>query len=464
MGNGISQGVLHHSNYNTPNLGSHFNPHHLNNPANTLNTTQHLNFDHHHPSHHRFQIGQNQDFTNYSSRKDDENNENDDNEDLDDEDDEDDDLMENNKLDNYSEDNNEIRVKSRQSRSTSESRSISPSRSINNDHSESGKTFKSSAHNPSKRQKIEPISPKSIGLFKPSNGASLLQQIPSTSMPASIPHQQTQAAIGSHFNPFAFHSMAHSNISSPSSNMIWPFSILPPLQPPKPAKTKKCDISNIESLIESRQDDLPKYRPDSSVEISSSFESSNSSSCNNSPFKPLNEIGPDLTNQNIPPQLLWYLYALQQQQQQNSINLRDLTSLNKTVIKNEASTTPPVSPKLAYKKNFTKSSSKSLNESMQSSCGDEADLEKFSDDNENIKIETEEQLIKSNDDYVSISNDCKDNKNNISLNCSSQETNPSSSSLLSPTTGLNDDSTSSSHSSSSTTSSKSSLNRFKKVN
>ncbi len=116
--------------------------------------------------------------------------------------------------------------------------------------------------------------------------------------------------------------LANSSSSSSSSSLVRPTVVKP----------KKCDISNIESLIESsssnptatisHEDSDIKYRPDnsltSSIDVSSNTnESSSSSSCNNSPSganrssleeKQLPSV--PVSNHGMPPHLLWYLYAL----------------------------------------------------------------------------------------------------------------------------------------------------------
>jgi hypothetical protein len=120
--------------------------------------------------------------------------------------------------------------------------------------------------------------------------------------------------------------------------------------------TKKCDISNIESLIESN-DNAKKNnnvsRSDCSLTSTSSPISSNSSSCNNSPLKPANQNNTNMSDLNLSsaaafnPQLLWYLYASNAHQNLTNNNIGcPITDLERlTVPTSNQKLSPTVSPR-----------------------------------------------------------------------------------------------------------------------
>ena len=95
-------------------------------------------------------------------------------------------------------------------------------------------------------------------------------------------------------------------------------SLTPPFAKPKCLKTKKCDISNIESLIETRGSShadkeksaavFPNFLINNSVDVSTPVSAESSGA--NSPFK--SHFTPQMApvTNGMSPQLLWYLYAL----------------------------------------------------------------------------------------------------------------------------------------------------------
>lgn len=307
---------------------------------------------------------------------------------------------ENEEHDDEYDDENRSRSASR-SRSRSRSNSYSPTRSnssfdtkqLNNNSANNPKPLKSqpSSYQPSsKRQKTEPLSPKSssssllsmsshLPMPNPALG-SMQQQFQQhqkqlnsfhsayhSAHPLLNPqHQQQQNLLNAYAAALAADQQNQSKlmsslslmpqfmpVSSSSSSLSSPQLNGKAFTKPNPTnKSKKCDISNIESLIESRalnaesencDEAKPKekqfstglFHPDNSVTSSRSsidVSSSSSSSCNNSPLKPaslqiesqLNMSQFELNNSkdvfggaanpaNMPPHLLWYLYALSAQ-------------------------------------------------------------------------------------------------------------------------------------------------------
>jgi hypothetical protein len=172
---------------------------------------------------------------------------------------------------------------------------------------------------PSKRQKIEPISP-------------MPQQPLAHHFP--LPNQPILSPFflhNPHFNHFRPHH--HNQIEVPILS-----------QPVK--TTKKCDISKIESLIETRStepelhvkiNETKSSSSESSLKndlLNSSYSSSASSfsstSCPTSPSKNPSQTQysiPNQTQSNLNPNLLWYLYALTTRQNGMNFNPNDFTSM-----------------------------------------------------------------------------------------------------------------------------------------
>lgn len=151
------------------------------------------------------------------------------------------------------------------------------------------KTYLHSSYFPSnKRQKLEPISPESS---MPQLGFNPLNFNPNISPLSLIPSAMSSKKTVSNTS-IGSGSSSSSSSSSPAS--------------PKSAKiTKnKCDISNIESLIDNKNSGS-----NTTVNSSSDISFGSIGSLTNSPLKP-QEQG---TNPNLPPHLLWYLYALSSQ-------------------------------------------------------------------------------------------------------------------------------------------------------
>ena len=258
--------------------------------------------------------------------------------------------------------NNSLRSRSRsQSRSESES-GETRSRSHSSNRSFGGaKLNQAESYQPSsKRQKLEPFSPKPSSLL----AVTPFQQ--SGAFHAALQnHQQQQQQL---FNAYATalaadqqHKMSHlvpsPSLLAPKPSPLSPLASLPPFIKPKCVKPpKKCDISNIESLIETRGTPTPSITNNSannpnfllnnnSVDASSS---SSSSSCTNSPFKPasishllqqsmqngeFSQVAGGATS-GMPPHLLWYLYALSAQNSTVVANPSDMDRL--TVATNSA--------------------------------------------------------------------------------------------------------------------------------
>jgi hypothetical protein len=132
--------------------------------------------------------------------------------------------------------------------------------------------------------------------------------------------------------------------------------------------SRKCDISNIESLIDNANSSTPINSPSSFQKL-----------ITNSPIPPfLADAGHQENNlmmaslinnqngnpKNIPPQLLWYFYALQQQQQQQQLNSKEsdierLMMMSQSTKPSSSSTPPPPLPP-NRKTTFTSESSLSF--------------------------------------------------------------------------------------------------------
>ena len=389
--------LSHHLNFSNQSALHHFSSH--------LNPNQgHSNMPPHHPAFDNHRLINNEfnpkakHFAEHKFKPNDnsENEDNDENEDRDDEDD----------------DENRSRSASpSRSRSRSGSHSYSPSRSNSSfdtkqpsnsaNHAKPLKSQPSSYQPSSKRQKTEPLSPKSSSssllsmsshLPMPNSALGPMQQFQQHQKQLNSFHSAYHSALPPHplLNPQHQHQQQqqqHNLLNAYAaalaadqqnqSKLMSSLSLMPQFMPgsssssslsspqlngkafakPNPtSKSRKCDISNIESLIESRalnaesencDEAKPKekqfaglFHPDNSVTSSRSsidVSSSSSSSCNNSPLKPaslqiesqLNMSQFELNNSkemlggaanpaNMPPHLLWYLYALSAQSSSTS--------------------------------------------------------------------------------------------------------------------------------------------------
>jgi hypothetical protein len=251
------------------------------------------------------------------------------------------------------------------SKSRSRSNSFSPnSRNINISESSN---FKQMNQSQNKRQKLEfpvqpNITPSSSLLsmaahstpFMPAHTSLLNSMIPSGGLPAANLQQQQL------FNAYI------SALSGGNPSPLLASQILAQQSPQlmnktnsnKPS-TKKCDISNIESLIESNDNSKKNnnlLRSDCSLTSTSSPISSNSSSCNNSPLKPTNQNNISIPDLNLTtaaafnsmnPQLLWYLYASNAHNNLTNNNIGcPITDLERlTVPTSQQKLSPTVSPK-----------------------------------------------------------------------------------------------------------------------
>ena len=162
------------------------------------------------------------------------------------------------------------------------------------------KTYLHSSYFPSnKRQKLEPISPKALNPLAYQH-INPLTFNPLSLIPSSMTTKQktvSNTSIGSG-------SSSSSSSSSPSS----------PSLANKPTKSKnKCQFSNIESLIDNKSDEKHSDEfsgSNTTVTSSSDISFGSIGSLANSPLKPQEQVG---ANPNLPPHLLWYLYALSSQ-------------------------------------------------------------------------------------------------------------------------------------------------------
>ena len=203
-----------------------------------------------------------------------------------------------------------------------------------------------SFQSPNKRQKLESVSPRA-STHSPhlSMGAFHHQQYHAANLfshnlvshqlvsPLSLIPSHMSSLIQQQSNPSSSSSSSSSTSSSSSSSSS------PSLTKQASKPKKKCDISNIESLIENKEDERLNTNSKNNLNIGdtsvgSLHGSSTSSSSSNSPFKTVSATGAApfdpslLVGQNLPPHLLWYLYALSQQSQSTNSSSLDIESLN----------------------------------------------------------------------------------------------------------------------------------------
>lgn len=265
------------------------------------------------------------------------------NDDNDDEDDNDEDI-------NVSDDIGQNDENTSTSKTKSRSRSNSPNL----------KSFKSSFPL-TKRQKLESISPKSTASSSLLSVTSHQNPAFSSFQPNQLPPPPSAPPAGL-FNPFA-------SLEQPNSTRFNPFvGLFPPLLPtlnPKPqiTKAKKCDISNIESLIESKtsslhtnEENVSSTRPiDPGLALSTSTSDmgsvSSSSSVTASPFKPGTEqinplMNPEFLQSFANPSSLPMLYfyaALNNQHHQNaSPEFASFLAANKLDSSSPSSSSSPI--------------------------------------------------------------------------------------------------------------------------
>ena len=203
-----------------------------------------------------------------------------------------------------------------------------------------------SFQSPNKRQKLESTSPRAtthsphlpMGAFhhQQYHAANLFSHNSVSHQlvsPLSLLPSHMSSLIQQQSNPSSS-SSSSSSTSSSSSSSSSP-SLIKQASKPK----KKCDISNIESLIENKEDERLNTNSKSNMNtgdtsVGSLHASSASSSSSNSPFKTMLAAGAApfdpslLVGQNLPPHLLWYLYALSQQSQPTNSGSQDIDSLN----------------------------------------------------------------------------------------------------------------------------------------